>query len=95
MCAVNNGVLVGNWSGDYSNGTAPYVWTSSVPILQQHYITRVPVCFGQCWVFSGILTTGRLQLGQSHSALMDANDPAYACFSTQGSGHPSSQCDQL
>lgn len=64
MCAVNGGVLVGNWSGDYKDGTAPYVWTSSVPILQQHYLTKVPVCFGQCWVFSGILTTGRRQPGQ-------------------------------
>ncbi|XP_050996072.1 LOW QUALITY PROTEIN: protein-glutamine gamma-glutamyltransferase 4 [Acomys russatus] len=63
MCAVNNGVLVGNWSGDYSRGTAPYVWSSSVPILQQHYITRVPVCFGQCWVFSGILTTALRAVG--------------------------------
>lgn len=63
MCAANGGVLMGNWTGDYSNGTAPYVWTSSVPILQQYYITKVPICFGQCWVFSGILTTGRqLQL---------------------------------
>uniref|UniRef100_A0A8C6W873 Protein-glutamine gamma-glutamyltransferase 4 n=1 Tax=Nannospalax galili TaxID=1026970 RepID=A0A8C6W873_NANGA len=63
MCAVNNGVLVGNWSGDYSNGTAPYVWTSSVPILQQHYVTGLPVCFGQCWVFSGILTTALRAVG--------------------------------
>ena len=64
MCAVNNGVLVGNWSGAYSKGAAPYVWTSSVPILQQHFITKEPVCCGQCWVFSGILTTGRRQPGQ-------------------------------
>ncbi|XP_049997636.1 protein-glutamine gamma-glutamyltransferase 4 isoform X1 [Alexandromys fortis] len=63
MCAVNNGVLVGNWSGDYSKGTAPYVWTSSVPILQQHFITKEPVCFGQCWVFSGILTTALRAVG--------------------------------
>nr|XP_006990868.2 protein-glutamine gamma-glutamyltransferase 4 isoform X2 [Peromyscus maniculatus bairdii]XP_015864529.1 protein-glutamine gamma-glutamyltransferase 4 isoform X2 [Peromyscus maniculatus bairdii] len=63
MCAANNGVLVGNWSGDYSNGTAPYVWASSVPILQQHYFTKLPVCFGQCWVFSGILTTALRAVG--------------------------------
>ncbi|KAL1782548.1 protein-glutamine gamma-glutamyltransferase 4 [Sigmodon hispidus] len=63
MCAVNNGVLVGNWSGDYRGGTAPYVWSSSVPILQQHYVTKVPVCYGQCWVFSGILTTALRALG--------------------------------
>lgn len=63
MCAANGGVLMGNWTGDYADGTAPYVWTSSVPILQQHYVTRMPVRYGQCWVFSGILTTGRLQPG--------------------------------
>nr|AAA42287.1 dorsal protein 1 [Rattus norvegicus] len=64
MCAANNfGVLVGNWTGDYSNGTAPYVWASSVPILQQHYITRMPVRFGQCWVFSGVLTTALRAVG--------------------------------
>nr|XP_021516858.1 protein-glutamine gamma-glutamyltransferase 4 [Meriones unguiculatus] len=63
MCAVNNGVLVGNWSGDYSRGTAPHLWTSSVPILQQHYVTKMPVCFGQCWVFSGILTTALRAVG--------------------------------
>ncbi|XP_040595634.1 protein-glutamine gamma-glutamyltransferase 4 isoform X3 [Mesocricetus auratus] len=63
MCSVNNGVLMGNWSGDYKGGTAPYVWTSSVPILQQHFATKSPVCFGQCWVFSGILTTALRAMG--------------------------------
>ncbi|XP_076773598.1 protein-glutamine gamma-glutamyltransferase 4 [Arvicanthis niloticus] len=63
MCAANGGVLVGNWTGDYPNGTAPYVWTSSVPILQQHYVTRLPVRYGQCWVFSGILTTALRAVG--------------------------------
>ncbi|GAB1294859.1 Protein-glutamine gamma-glutamyltransferase 4 [Apodemus speciosus] len=63
MCAANGGVLMGNWTGDYSNGTAPYVWTSSVPILQQYYITSLPVRFGQCWVFSGILTTALRAVG--------------------------------
>nr|XP_004662076.3 protein-glutamine gamma-glutamyltransferase 4 [Jaculus jaculus] len=63
MSSANKGVLVGNWSGDYSKGTAPYVWTSSVPILQQYYTTKMPVNFGQCWVFSGILTTALRALG--------------------------------
>nr|BAC29013.1 unnamed protein product [Mus musculus] len=63
MCAANGGVLMGNWTGDYADGTAPYVWTSSVPILQQHYVTRMPVRYGQCWVFSGILTTALRAVG--------------------------------
>ncbi|KAM5291961.1 protein-glutamine gamma-glutamyltransferase 4 [Ctenodactylus gundi] len=58
-----NGVLVGNWSGEYKGGTAPYQWAGSVPILQQYYATRASVAFGQCWVFAGILTTVLRALG--------------------------------
>ncbi|XP_006893113.1 PREDICTED: protein-glutamine gamma-glutamyltransferase 4 [Elephantulus edwardii] len=59
----DNGVLVGNWSGDYKGGVAPFIWNGSAPILQQYYTTKMPVCFGQCWVFSGILTTVLRALG--------------------------------
>uniref|UniRef100_A0A8D0L7K0 Transglutaminase 4 n=1 Tax=Sphenodon punctatus TaxID=8508 RepID=A0A8D0L7K0_SPHPU len=51
------GVLFGNWSGLYSGGTSPLAWTGSTPILQKYYKTKKPVFFGQCWVFSGVLTT--------------------------------------
>ncbi|XP_008069566.2 protein-glutamine gamma-glutamyltransferase 4 [Carlito syrichta] len=71
------GVLVGNWSGKYEGGTAPYLWTGSVPILQQYYTTMQPVCFGQCWVFSGILTTVLRALGipaRSVTAFDSAHD---------------------
>ena len=50
-------MLVGNWSGDYEGGASPSSWAGSVKILQQFYETKQPVLFGQCWVFSGILTT--------------------------------------
>ncbi|NXX42478.1 TGM4 glutamyltransferase, partial [Tricholaema leucomelas] len=53
----DNGVLLGNWSGNYSNGTSPMDWIGSVAILQQFYKSKKPVCFGQCWVFAGVLTT--------------------------------------
>lgn len=53
----DNGVLVGNWSDDYSMGTAPTSWTGSVKILLQYANTGVPVCFAQCWVFAGVFNT--------------------------------------
>jgi hypothetical protein len=55
----DNGVLVGNWSGDYSGGDPPMKWKSSVPILRKFEETGQPVKYGQCWVFSHVLTTGR------------------------------------
>uniref|UniRef100_A0A8B9ZR12 Protein-glutamine gamma-glutamyltransferase 4 n=1 Tax=Anas zonorhyncha TaxID=75864 RepID=A0A8B9ZR12_9AVES len=58
-----NGVLLGNWSGKYENGTSPMEWIGSVAILQQYYKTKKPVGFGQCWVFSGVLTTVMRCLG--------------------------------
>ncbi|NXC72079.1 TGM4 glutamyltransferase, partial [Anhinga anhinga] len=59
----DNGVLLGNWSGNYSNGTSPTDWIGSVSILQKYYETKKPVAYGQCWVFSGILTTVMRCLG--------------------------------
>ncbi|XP_029445551.1 protein-glutamine gamma-glutamyltransferase 4 [Rhinatrema bivittatum] len=57
------GVLTGNWSGKYTNGTSPLSWTGSTAILQQYYNSKRPVCYGQCWVFSGVLTTVMRCLG--------------------------------
>ncbi|KAI2649300.1 Coagulation factor XIII A chain [Labeo rohita] len=54
----DDGVLVGNWSGDYSAGTAPTAWTGSPEILLKYASEGcVPVCFAQCWVFAGVLNT--------------------------------------
>ncbi|NXJ93014.1 TGM4 glutamyltransferase, partial [Corythaixoides concolor] len=58
-----SGVLLGNWSGNYSNGTSPMDWIGSVAILQQYYKTKKPVFYGQCWVFAGVLTTVMRCLG--------------------------------
>lgn len=50
------GVLVGNWSGNYEDGTSPSVWRGSGRILQEYYRSGgQPVRYGQCWVFSGVL----------------------------------------
>ncbi|XP_063970507.1 protein-glutamine gamma-glutamyltransferase K-like [Lytechinus pictus] len=53
----DDGILVGNWSGDYEGGTAPTAWESSTSILEEYMATGSPVCYGQCWVFGSLLTT--------------------------------------
>ncbi|XP_059479361.1 hemocyte protein-glutamine gamma-glutamyltransferase-like [Neocloeon triangulifer] len=71
------GVLVGNWSGEYSLGTAPSAWTGSAKILEQYYLTRQPVKYGQCWVFAGVTTTICRALGLPSRAvtnLVSAHD---------------------
>jgi hypothetical protein len=55
----DDGVLIGNWSGEYSDGTAPTSWVGSVAILEEYTKNKKPVSYGQCWVFSGVCTTGR------------------------------------
>ncbi|RZC42409.1 hemocyte protein-glutamine gamma-glutamyltransferase [Asbolus verrucosus] len=53
----DDGILVGRWDGEYDDGTAPSAWTGSVPILQEFLDTQTSVSYGQCWVFSGVVTT--------------------------------------
>lgn len=63
----DNGVLVGNWSGNYLAGTSPTVWTGSVEILREYQENNgVPVKYGQCWVFAGVFTTGWESSSASH-----------------------------
>ena len=60
----DSGVLVGNWSGDYDDGTAPSAWRGSGKILQQYAESGgEPVRYGQCWVFSGVLLSVLRVLG--------------------------------
>ncbi|NXU11896.1 TGM4 glutamyltransferase, partial [Pardalotus punctatus] len=59
----DNGVLMGNWSGNYGSGTSPMDWIGSVTILQKYYKTKKPVRYGQCWVFAGVLNTVMRCLG--------------------------------
>ena len=52
----DNGVLVGRWDGDYSDGYSPVFWKGSGKILELFYRSSgEPVKYGQCWVFSGVL----------------------------------------
>ncbi|XP_008305375.1 protein-glutamine gamma-glutamyltransferase K-like [Cynoglossus semilaevis] len=54
----DRGVLEGNWSGNYSGGTSPTVWSGSVEILKEYHKNNgTPVKYGQCWVFAGTVTT--------------------------------------
>jgi len=63
-CGDDDGVLWGNWSGDYSGGASPTSWSGSVKILKDWNENKMaPVKFGQCWVFSGVFTTVLRALG--------------------------------
>uniref|UniRef100_A0A8C1WFL3 protein-glutamine gamma-glutamyltransferase n=1 Tax=Cyprinus carpio TaxID=7962 RepID=A0A8C1WFL3_CYPCA len=54
----DDGVLVGNWSGDYTYGVPPTSWTGSVEILLDYAGSRgTPVCYAQCWVYAAVFNT--------------------------------------
>ncbi|XP_036453352.1 coagulation factor XIII A chain [Colossoma macropomum] len=54
----DEGVLVGNWSGDYMYGVAPTSWTGSVEILLNYSGSGgMPVCYAQCWVYAAVFNT--------------------------------------
>lgn len=55
----DNGAVMGNWGEDFRGGTPPTKWIGSMEILQQYYKKKKPVKYGQCWVFSGVLTTSK------------------------------------
>lgn len=53
----DEGVLVGNWSGNYMDGVAPTSWTGSTDILLSYARSRQPVCYAQCWVYAAVFNT--------------------------------------
>ena len=53
----DDGLLLGNWTTDFSGGVAPTKWGGSVEIMQRFYKKKKPVKFAQCWVFAGCLST--------------------------------------
>ncbi|NXT80070.1 TGM3 glutamyltransferase, partial [Zapornia atra] len=54
----DQGVVLGNWSGNYDGGKSPGSWTGSGEILQNWKKSGFrPVKYGQCWVFAAVLTT--------------------------------------
>lgn len=60
--ADDEGVLIGNWSGNYTGGKSPSSWNGSVAILEE-YLKTGPVKFAQCWVFSMVTVTVCRALG--------------------------------
>ena len=55
---IEGGVLVGNWGSDYPEGTTrPTTWNGSTAILEEFWKSKKAVRYGQCWVFSGLVTT--------------------------------------
>ena len=54
----DDGVLEGRWTEEYPKDCVlPWNWTGSVKILAQYMNTGKPVQYGQCWVFSGLVTS--------------------------------------
>ncbi|XP_035004642.2 coagulation factor XIII A chain [Hippoglossus stenolepis] len=53
----DDGVLVGNWNGDYTYGVAPTSWTGSTEILISYARSKMPVCYAQCWVYAAVFNT--------------------------------------
>ena len=39
----DEGLIIGNWSNDYGDGTAPGAWTGSQAIMDEFWRTRMPV----------------------------------------------------
>jgi len=60
----DGGVLSGNWSNSFPEGTtSPLAWTGSTAILEEFWKTKKTVRYGQCWVFSGLVTALMRALG--------------------------------
>lgn len=55
----DNGILNGNWSGTYKGGVHPNAWNGSGAILAKYAKYRAPVRYAQCWVFAGVLCSGK------------------------------------
>lgn len=63
-CSDDDGVLWGRWDGEYGDGKTPSSWTGSDVILREwKNKDMAPVKYGQCWVFSGIVTTALRAIG--------------------------------
>lgn len=54
-----DGVVEGNWSDKFDGGVSPTKWTGSLKILRKYYLSKKPVKYGQCWVFSGVVTSSK------------------------------------
>ncbi|XP_063003596.1 protein 4.2-like [Elgaria multicarinata webbii] len=61
---THRAILEGRWTGQYSDGTPPFKWPGSAPILRQWLAAQgQPVRYGQCWVFAAVLCSVLRSLG--------------------------------
>ncbi|CAE1321059.1 TGM1 [Acanthosepion pharaonis] len=60
----DDGLLEGRWTEKFPKDcTEPCTWTGSVAIIKEYMETKKSVRYGQCWVFSGVMTTLLRALG--------------------------------
>ncbi|XP_077970700.1 protein-glutamine gamma-glutamyltransferase E-like [Styela clava] len=60
----DSGVLTGRWTGKYDDGRNPSDWSDSAKIISEWRDNDYKaVKYGQCWVFSGLLTTAMRAIG--------------------------------
>ena len=52
-----SGIVRGNWGTVFPNGTKPWEWQGTLPIMETYLQNRTPVNYGQCFVFAGVLTS--------------------------------------
>uniref|UniRef100_A0A6J0UPR5 Protein 4.2-like isoform X2 n=1 Tax=Pogona vitticeps TaxID=103695 RepID=A0A6J0UPR5_9SAUR len=61
---AHRALLEGCWTGEHSDGTPPFQWPGSLPILRQWLATRCrPVRYGQGWVSAAVLCSVLRTLG--------------------------------
>lgn len=51
------GIVEGRWDYNFPGGIRPTAWRGSESIFTIYLLTETPVKYGQCWVFSGLLTS--------------------------------------
>lgn len=64
----DDGVLVGNWSGNYTYGVAPTSWTGSTEILLTYASSKMPVSYAQCWVYAAVFNTCKIVIYERNPA---------------------------
>ncbi|CAL4182166.1 unnamed protein product, partial [Meganyctiphanes norvegica] len=74
----NGGIMEDKWDGGYRISNAPGNWTGSVRIFEEYVSNGYqPVKYGQCWVFSALVTSVCRSLGipcRSVTNFMSAHD---------------------
>uniref|UniRef100_A0A7M4EQ23 protein-glutamine gamma-glutamyltransferase n=1 Tax=Crocodylus porosus TaxID=8502 RepID=A0A7M4EQ23_CROPO len=70
----DNGVLLGNWQGNFTEYENPSRWEGSVVILHKWLQDNYrPVQYGQCWVFAGVMCTALRCLGIPNRLITNFN----------------------